>query len=228
MYWLPDDKILFPHPSLAEEDGLLAAGGDLSPSRVLFAYQKGIFPWYNEGEPILWWSPDPRMVLFPKALKISKSMRPYFNQSKFSVTYNQCFEQVIRTCSQQLRNGQSGTWIIEDMINAYCQLHELGFAQSVEVWQADRLVGGLYGIALGKCFFGESMFTNVPNASKFGFISFVQKLEQADFQLIDCQQETKHLASMGAAPISRTLFLAYLSKNETEAALNEHLLLLLK
>ncbi len=214
MYWLPDDKLIFPHPSLADDDGLLAAGGDLSPERLIFAYQKGIFPWYNQGEPILWWSPDPRMVLFPNDLKVSKSMRPYFNQSKFTVTYNQQFESVMRSCSAQTRNGQNGTWIIKEMIDAYCTLHQLGFAHSVEVWEGEELVGGLYGILLGTIFFGESMFAKVANASKFGFISLVQKLTPQGLQLIDCQQETKHLASMGAAPISRTLFLEYLAKNE--------------
>jgi leucyl/phenylalanyl-tRNA--protein transferase len=214
MYWLPDDKLIFPHPSLADDDGLLAVGGDLSPERLIFAYQKGIFPWYNEGEPILWWSPDPRMVLFPKDLKVSKSMRPYFNQPKFTVTYNQQFEAVMRSCSQQTRTGQAGTWISEDMIKAYCTLHQLGVAHSVEVWQGEILVGGLYGIWLGNVFFGESMFAKVTNASKFGFISLVQKLIAQGVQLIDCQQETKHLASMGAAPISRTLFLEYLAENE--------------
>lgn len=201
---------------MADPGGILAFGGDLSPERLLLAYQMGIFPWYNEEDPILWWSPDPRFVLFPNELKVSKSMRPYFNQKKFELTCDQAFEEVIRDC-QAPRDGQHfGTWITEDMVNAYNRLHELGYAHSVEVWQNGEMVGGLYGIALGKCFFGESMFSKVSNASKFGFIILTQKLEKLGFWLIDCQQQTGHLESLGARAIPRRDFLEILKKNEQE------------
>jgi leucyl/phenylalanyl-tRNA--protein transferase len=217
---LPDDEITFPHPELADPNGILAVGGDLSPERLLLAYEWGIFPWFNPNEPILWWSPDPRFVLFPDELRISKSMRPYFNQRKFDVTFDTQFEQVIRACQQIKRDKQlGGTWITESMVQAYCKLHELGYAHSVEVWQKGELVGGLYGISLGKIFFGESMFTTVSNASKFGFISLVRQLKTWDFQLIDCQQKTRHLASLGARSIDRALFLEYLEQNATEETL---------
>jgi len=220
VFRLPDDEITFPHPELADPNGILAVGGDLSPERLLLAYEWGIFPWFNPNEPILWWSPDPRFVLFPDELRISKSMRPYFNQRKFVVTFDTQFEQVIRACQQIKRDKQlGGTWITEDMVQAYCKLHELGYAHSVEVWQEGELVGGLYGISLGKIFFGESMFTTVSNASKFGFISLVRQLKTWGFQLIDCQQKTRHLASLGARSIDRALFLEYLERNAMEETL---------
>lgn len=216
VFQLSKDNIGFPPPELADPGGILAFGGDLSPERLLLAYQMGIFPWYNEEDPILWWSPDPRFVLFPNELKVSKSMRPYFNQKKFELTCDQAFEEVIRDC-QAPRDGQHfGTWITEDMVNAYNRLHELGYAHSVEVWQNGEMVGGLYGIALGKCFFGESMFSKVSNASKFGFIILTQKLEKLGFWLIDCQQQTGHLESLGARAIPRRDFLEILKKNEQE------------
>ena len=213
VFRLDKNTINFPDPNLAHRDGILAIGGDLSPQRLLLAYQMGIFPWYSEGEPILWWSPDPRFVLFPSDLKVSKSMRPYFNQQKFHVTYDTSFELIMRNCSESNRKGQNGTWITEDMIHGYYQLHQLGFAHSVEVWQEEDLVGGLYGISLGKVFFGESMFTKVSNASKFGFISLVRALIEKDFELIDCQQQTKHLGSLGARSITRDDFLDILEHN---------------
>lgn len=217
VFWLSDDKIAFPDPSLANDDGVLAVGGDLSPERLLLAYQLGIFPWYNEHDPILWWSPDPRFVLFPSELKVAKSMRPYFNQRKFELTLDTRFREVIGHCQTSRRKGQlGGTWITDEMLEAYCRLHELGLAHSVEVWKSDRLVGGLYGIALGKIFFGESMFAKVSNASKFGFIALVRMLEQLDYWLIDCQQETRHLGSLGARNIPRETFLDYLDKNRSE------------
>lgn len=207
-------ELTFPNPELAEEKGLLAIGGDLSPERILLAYSMGIFPWYNPGEPILWWSPDPRFVLYPEELKISKSMRPYFNQGKFRVTADHAFEAVIKNCKMQLRHGQAGTWITESMQEAYVALHRLGYAHSVEVWNKDnKLVGGLYGIALGKVFSGESMFAHESNASKFGFISLVQKLRDLQYNLVDCQQETQHLGSLGARPIARDKFLEIMQKN---------------
>lgn len=217
VFWLSEDHIAFPHPDLANEDGVLAIGGDLSVERLLHAYQLGLFPWFNPEDPILWWSPDPRFVLFPEEIKIAKSMRPYFNQKKFRLSMDTHFEAVMRGCKNQWRKGQGGgTWISEDMIEAYCKLHELGFAHSCEVWQGDDLVGGLYGIALGKVFFGESMFAKVSNASKFGFISLVQKLKEQGYWLIDCQQETRHLSSLGGRGISRQEFLGFMKRNELE------------
>jgi len=214
IYQLTEDPYLFPDPKLASSAGLLAIGGDLTPERLITAYSLSFFPWYNPGEEILWWTPDPRLVLFPKDLKVSKSMRPYFNQNKFQITFNQNFEEVIRNCQSNDRKGQTaGSWITNDITAAYTRLHDLGYVHSVEVWQDEELVGGLYGIALGKVFFGESMFAKVSNASKFGFISLVQKLQTMNFTLIDCQQETNHLKSMGAAPISRDKFMTILEKN---------------
>ena len=222
IFQLSKERIDFPHPSLSRPDGILAIGGDLLPERLLLAYQMGIFPWYNQGEPIIWWSPDPRFVLFPEELKVSKSMRPYFNQNKFQISYDKAFEEVMRNCAKSVRNGQRGTWITEEMVEGYCKLFDLGFAHSVEVWQEEEMVGGLYGINLGKIFFGESMFTKVSNASKFGFISLVQKLSEHQFILIDCQQETRHLGSLGARPIPRTEFLNILDGNNTKTALSEN------
>ncbi|MEO1259178.1 MAG: leucyl/phenylalanyl-tRNA--protein transferase [Bacteroidota bacterium] len=220
VYLLSKESIVFPSPELASDEGVLAVGGDLSPERLLLAYQHGIFPWFTEKEPILWWSPDPRFVLFPEDLKVSKSMRPYFNQQKFQITYDQAFEQVMRCC-QKPRPGQWGgdTWITEDMVVAYVRLHQLGYAHSVEVWEDDDLMGGLYGVSLGKCFFGESMFTKSSNASKFGFITLVKRLEAEGFNVIDCQQQTRHLASLGAKAISRHEFTQLLELNQQEESL---------
>lgn len=205
------------YPEYAHIPGIVAIGGDLSVERLLFAYSNGIFPWYDADEPILWWSLAPRMVLFPEQLVVSKSMRPYFNQVKFTVTFNQNFAEVMRGCRIVTRRRQGGgSWITEDLITAYTQLHELGFAYSVEVWQDDELVGGLYGVALGRIFFGESMFALVPNASKFGFITWVRLLENIGILLIDCQQETPHLGSMGAKLIPMNLFHTFLEKNKKE------------
>ena len=216
VYWLPENKVIFPPPEQAGSEGILAVGGDLSPERLLLAYRMGIFPWFNDDDPILWWSPDPRFVLFPDDLKVSKSMRPYFNQQKFQVTFDRAFKAVIMGCKRP-RPGQGfGTWITEGMLEAYCLLHEMGYAHSVEVWLDGKLAGGLYGVALGKCFYGESMFTQVNNASKFGFIALVKKLKEHGFWLIDCQQKTPHLRSLGAKAIPRKLFLEILKKNEGE------------
>jgi len=216
VFWLTEE-LSFPPSDLANEDGILAVGGDLSTERLLLAYSQGLFPWFNPDDPILWWSPDPRFVLYPKNLKVAKSMRPYFNQKKFTVTYDTRFEEVMRACQQQYRKGQmGGTWISEEMIESYTQLHELGFAHSVEVWQGAEMVGGLYGISLGKVFFGESMFAKVSNASKFGFISLVRKLVELDFWLIDCQQRTQHLESLGGEFIGRVEFLNFMKKNGLE------------
>lgn len=210
IYWLDESELSFPPPALASPEGILAVGGDLQPQRLLLAYRHGIFPWYNEGDPILWWSPDPRFVLFPEKLKVAKSMRPYFNQGRYRATFDQAFDRVIRACGEVPRNGQAGTWITEEMREAYREMHRLGFAHSVEVWQDDELVGGLYGLALGRVFFGESMFTRASNASKFGFITLVRYLQQRGYRLVDCQQETAHLASLGAEPLPRAEFLQLL------------------
>ena len=201
-------KIEFPDVSKASSDGLLAIGGDLSIERVLFAYSKGIFPWYQEEEPILWWSPDPRFVLFPKDLRVSKSMKRVLKKEPFKVTHNKAFKDVIQNCAKAKRNGQQGTWITNDMIEAYTKLHQLGFAKSVEVWLNNELVGGLYGIQITDSLFcGESMFANVSNASKVAFITFIQS---SNYTLIDCQLHTKHLESLGAKYISRSDFLKFL------------------
>ena len=211
MYFIsPDQK--FPPVELADEDGFLAVTRELSIDRILEAYHLGIFPWYSEGQPVLWWSPDPRMVLFPEELKVSKSMRPYLNQNKFQITFNQDFEAVIDHCGKVFRKGQDGTWITPEIKRSYMELHRMGIAISAEVWDDNNLVGGLYGIYLRekKLFCGESMFANVSNASKFGFIEMVRKLQEEGIQLIDCQVYTDHLASLGAREISREEFLGYL------------------
>ena len=212
MVTILDDNILFPDVENGTEEGLLAIGGDLSVDRLILAYQSGIFPWYEENEPILWWSPSKRMVLFPNELKISKSMKKLFRDDTFRVTYNTCFEAVIRACSKIKRVGQDDTWITNDMIHAYVKLHERGIVTSVEVWQNDDLVGGLYGVDLKsqKIFCGESMFSRVSNASKYGFISLVQLLKSRQYTLIDCQVHTDHLASLGAFEISRQDFMKFL------------------
>ncbi|WP_434084769.1 leucyl/phenylalanyl-tRNA--protein transferase [Leeuwenhoekiella parthenopeia] len=202
----------FPDYRHADEDGLLAVGADLSLSRLKDAYAKGIFPWYNDGQPVLWWSPDPRMVLFPEEVHVSKSMRNVFNQGHFKVTYNTCFTDVILNCKRVKRDGQHGTWITNQMVEAYIKLHEEGLAESVEVWQDAKLVGGLYGINLAdkKVFCGESMFSHASNASKVALITLARKLQKLDYKLIDCQVYNEHLDSMGAREISREKFLEYL------------------
>ena len=209
--YLLSKELVFPPVHLANEDGLLAVGGDLSVERLLLAYKSGIFPWYNQGEPIIWYSPNPRMVLFPQNLNISKSMRQVIRKQEFTITYNQNFEAVISNCKQIFRvSDQGGTWITNEMQEAYIELHKKGIAKSVEVWKNDELVGGLYGIDLGTVFCGESMFSKVSNASKLAFIYLVQKLEKENYKLIDCQVYNNHLASLGADEISRTTFLNYL------------------
>lgn len=198
---------VFPPVDRAEPDGLLAAGGDLSARRLLAAYRAGIFPWYSEGEPLLWWSPDPRWVLFPERLRISHSMKPVLNSGRFRATFDHAFEPVIAGCARTPRRGQHGTWITPEMREAYARLHRLGHAHSVEVWQGEELAGGLYGVALGSFFSGESMFARVSNASKFALIRLVQELRQRGFTLIDCQVHTDHLSSMGAEAIPRAEYL---------------------
>lgn len=206
-----DNTISFPPVHLAEPDGLLAIGGDLSPERLLLAYRSGIFPWY-EGEHILWWCPDPRFVLFPGELKISKSIRPLLNRNAFDFTTNQAFDRVIHHCKETKRPGQEGTWITDEVEKAYCKMHELGYAHSAEAWQNGELAGGLYGIKLGKVFFGESMFSAESNASKYAFTKYVLQLQQEGIELIDCQVYTEYLESLGARMIDRKEFIRYLEQ----------------
>ena len=219
-YWLePDsDPAQFPDPTFAlqEPDGLLAAGGDLSPARLLNAYRQGIFPWYSEGEPILWWSPNPRAVLFPEQLKISKSLKKTLRKRPFRVTLDTAFTRVIEACSESRLDkdgSQSGTWITEEMKQAYITLHRIGFAHSVECWEGDQLVGGLYGVSMGKVFYGESMFARRSDASKVGFAHLVRQLLEWEFALIDCQVHTDHLESLGAVDIPREAFLSLLDQH---------------
>ncbi len=205
-YHFLGEELVFPALENADEHGILALGGDLSPERLLLAYHSGIFPWYSADEPIIWWSPDPRFVLYPEKIKVSKSMKQVFRKEQFKVTFDQNFEEVIYHCGKIKRRGQYDTWITNEMKQAYHHLHQLGYAHSVEVWENEQLVGGLYGVSLGRCFFGESMFSYVSNASKTGFITVVQHLLQKEFMLIDCQVHTKHLESLGAEHIARTQF----------------------
>ena len=205
------NEISFPKVESAEASGLLAIGGDLSMERLKLAYKSGVFPWYSEGEPILWYSPDPRMVLFPDELKISKSMRQIIRSNRFRVTFNQAFEEVIRNCKNIDRNqqGQAGTWITNEMEQAYILLHKDGWAKSVEVWEGDELVGGLYGVEVEDVFCGESMFSEVSNASKVALVALVHNDEKS-YNLIDCQVYNEHLVSLGAKEINREQFLHHL------------------
>jgi len=203
-------EIWFPSVEEASPEGILAIGGDLSPERLILAYKSGIFPWYSEGDPIIWYSPDPRMVLFPENLKISKSMRQLIRKDEFSITFNQDFKNVIANCQHIFRKDQPGTWITNDMKEAYIELHEMGLAKSVEVWKNSELVGGLYGIDLGTVFCGESMFSKASNTSKLAFIFLVEKLQSEGYELLDCQVYNEHLASLGAEEISRNDFLKYI------------------
>ena len=200
----------FPPVEYSEPDGVLAVGGDLSVERLLNAYSNGIFPWYSPGEPIIWWAPDPRMVLYPSEIKVSKSMRSVMRNKGFQVTYDKAFKSVMTACGEVPRIGQAGTWITEEMLEGYYQLHLAGYAHSVEVWQGEELVGGLYGVSLGHVFYGESMFAKVSNASKVGFIQLVQLLDKLGFEVIDCQVHTEHLESMGAYLIPRKQFIKHL------------------
>jgi len=204
-----DERLIFPDPALAEEDGLLAIGGDLTVNRLLLAYQNGIFPWYSDDEPILWYSPHERFVLYPTDLKISKSMRQVMRSGKFTITFDTCFNDVVNACAAARREGQDGTWITDDMKAAYSLLHNKGHAHSVEVWENDVLVGGLYGVHAGDVFCGESMFSRVSNASKTALIWLCNT---GLYQLIDCQVHTEHLESMGAQMISREEYIAILHK----------------
>ena len=201
---------LFPPPALAEEDGLLAVGGDLAPERLLRAYRQGIFPWYSSKEPILWWSPDPRCVLFPSELRVSRSMKQLLKKNFFEISFDRTFRTVVEACGEP-RPGVPGTWITAEMIEAYCRLHDMGYAHSVEAWTTDGLAGGLYGVSLGGCFFGESMFTKVSNASKTALVVLVTALERRGFSLVDCQIHTPHMERLGAKMIPRKDFLRILA-----------------
>lgn len=208
------EKLVFPPVHLANHDGILAIGGDLSPARILLAYQNGIFPWFTDEEPIVWWSPDPRSIILPHQVKVSKSMRQLIRKKCFKVTYNESFSDVINACAKP-REGQSehGAWLTENMISAYISLNAMGYAHSVEVWEGKKLIGGLYGIAIGGVFFGESMFSLKSNASKYGLIQMCRDLELAGYQMVDCQIHSEHLESMGAILISRHQFISQLEEN---------------
>ncbi len=206
------NKLSFPPAHMAIKEGLLAVGGDLSPERLILAYRNGIFPWYSPGEPILWWSPDPRLVLYPDELRITTSLRKVIKRKRFQITFDKAFEDVIQACAEAKRSYGEGTWITDEMKAAYCALHGQGHAHSVEAWQGERLVGGLYGISIARAFFGESMFSRVSNASKVAFVTLVENLKHLQFKLIDCQVRTDHLVRFGAREIPRKSFLEQLEK----------------
>ena len=211
VYSLPDE-LVFPHPSLAEPDGLLAVGGDLSVDRLVLAYANGIFPRYSENSPILWWSPDPRLVLEPEKLHIPRSLRRVLNRGTFTVTADLAFGEVLRRCAGTERAEGYGTWLVPEMIEAYEELHRMGVAHSFEAWKGDELVGGLYGVSLGRAFFGESMFHLVPDSSKVAFVQAVRMLARHGYELIDCQQTTAHLLRFGAREMERDVFLERLEE----------------
>jgi leucyl/phenylalanyl-tRNA--protein transferase len=210
-----DDELIFPHPILREPDGLMAVGGDLTPGRLLLAYRWGIFPWYHEDQPILWWWLAPRLMVRPQDVHISHSVRNFLNQKRYKVTFDKDFKSVMQRCGNVQRPGQEGTWIMPEMIEAYLTLHKMGYAHSVEVWEDENLMGGLYGIALGKIFFGESMFAEKPNASKVGFVHLAQHLEEKGFLWIDCQQDTPHMRTLGGHLVEEQDFLSILRENHS-------------
>ncbi len=213
VYWVQANRLSDEFPdtveALDEPDGLLAAGGDLTPERLLVAYRSGIFPWYSDGQPILWWAPDPRSILYPEGLKISRSLRKTLKRQPFTLTIDRAFEAVIRACAAP-RRDQPGTWITDSMIEAYGTLHRQGHAHSIECWETDELVGGLYGVAIGRVFFGESMFSRVTDASKVAIVTLGRQLSQWDYRLVDCQVHNPHLASLGAETVRRDDFNAML------------------
>lgn len=208
--YLLSEQIAFPPPDLARSDGILAVGGDLSVDRLLLAYRMGIFPWYGEGDPIIWWSPDPRLVLYPSALRVSRRLARTVRRNRFEITFDRAFDAVIDACARVPRKRDDGTWIVPDMIRAYNRLHRAGYAHSVEAWRDGELVGGLYGVSLGGSFFGESMFTHARDASKVAFVRLVSRLDDWGFDLVDCQVRTDHLIRFGAEEIPRKRFLAEL------------------
>lgn len=209
--YLVSDELFFPPVEHSNAEGILAMGGDLNPERLILAYKSGIFPWFNRGEPVIWWSPNPRMVLFLDEFTPSKSMRNILNRNIFEVTFNQNFREVLFNCKSIKREGQDGTWITDDMAEAYSKLHDLGIAKSVEVWQNGILVGGLYGIDLGHVFCGESMFAIVSNASKVAFVALVNQLKASNYSLLDCQVYNEHLESLGCREIERDIFIKILT-----------------
>ncbi len=212
--WLDtEDRVEFPDPETADRDGLVGVGGNLSPGMLLSAYSQGIFPWFNEGEPVLWWSLDPRFVLYPRNIRISRSMKKFMKKGEYTLSLDRDFPGVIRNCKEIRRKGQGGTWITDDMEAAYVRLHRDGYAHSVEVWRDDELKGGLYGISLGAAFFGESMFALEPNCSKLALIYLARILRELDFDMIDCQQHTEHLGSLGAEDLPRKRFLRELDRS---------------
>lgn len=211
--FLLNDTVEFPSPQLASNIGLLAVGGDLSEERLLLAYRMGIFPWFSEGEPIMWWSPDPRLVLYPEEIQISKSLKKTIAKGTFTVTLDSAFDAVIRGCAEARRKNNEGTWILGEMIDAYNQLHASGVAHSIEAWHKGELAGGLYGIALGGCFFGESMFSKISDASKVAFVTLVEHLRTRSFHMIDCQVTTDHLKRFGAREIPRSDFLSQIKQS---------------
>jgi leucyl/phenylalanyl-tRNA--protein transferase len=219
VYQIPDE-LLFPDPELAEEDGLLGVGGDLSPARLLLAYASGIFPWFSKGEPIMWWSPAPRCVLRPEKLKISTSLRRALKKGTYEVRFDTCFEEVIRQCSATKRKGQRGTWITKEMVDAYILLHEMGYAHSTEVFMDGEIAGGLYGLSIGGTYSGESMFHLRPEASKIALYHLVERLKAWKFPLIDCQVTNQHLLSLGAEEMTRKEFLKQLTTNREKPGHN--------
>ncbi len=214
-------KNMFPSPEYAEGNGLLAIGGDLSMERLISAYSRGIFPWYSEGDPILWWSPDPRLILFPEELRVPRSLRKFMKKDIYEVTMDRAFGEVIRSCAAIHREKDGETWIGGDMIDAYMRLHEYGYAHSVESWLDGKLVGGLYGVALGGVFFGESMFSTESNASKVAFVKLVERLVDLDFEMIDCQVMTEYLMSFGAREVSRSSFSRLLDASVTKTTMRD-------
>lgn len=212
IFQLNDDTLVFPSAMLANDEGLLAIGGKLQEDWLLTAYSQGLFPWYNAGDPILWWSPDPRCVLLPADVKVQKSMKPILNNPDLEFRFDTDFEQVIEICSKIPRNEQLGTWITDEMKNAYTRLHEVGMAHSAEIWKKGKLIGGLYGVSIGGVFFGESMFSHEPNMSKLALIRLCKWLEERDFLMIDCQIHSAHLASMGAIEVDKIHFLEALNE----------------
>lgn len=214
-FWLDPSSLSFPPAEMAltEPNGLLAVGGDLDPDRLVAAYRQGIFPWYEEPQPILWWSPSPRAVLFPDHIHISRSLRKTLKRGQFTVTADQCFQAVMRACANTPRHGQTSTWITDAMLAAYCELHRRGVAHSVEVWMEGKLVGGLYGLAIGRVFFGESMFSTATDASKIAFVYLAKRLQRWGFPMIDCQVSNPHLMSLGAREIDRIKFTRLLREN---------------
>jgi leucyl/phenylalanyl-tRNA--protein transferase len=214
VYQIPDEQIIFPHPSKANSDGLLGIGGKLEPERILLAYQNGIFPWYSFDEPVMWWCLTPRLILFPEKIHLSKSMNRYIQQNNFHFSFDTHFESVMLQCKTINRKDQNGSWIHEDVLNAFIKLHQMGIAHSIEIWEENELIGGTYGLAIGKMFCGESMFSKKSNASKFALIQLSRFLISQNFDFIDCQQDTPHLRSMGAELISKKIFFEMLEKNK--------------